>query len=31
MPGAMSVDIEGEEGWIHRVMLSGTRTVIVTG
>ena len=24
-------DIEGEEGWIHRVMLSGTRTVIVTG
>ena len=24
-------DIGGEEGWIHRVMLSGTRTVIVTG
>lgn len=24
-------DIDGEAGWIHRVMLSGTRTVIVTG
>ena len=24
-------DIDGEEGWIHRVMLSGTRTVIVAG
>lgn len=24
-------DVDGEEGWIHRVMLSGTRTVIVAG
>jgi len=24
-------DIDGTEGWIHRVMLSGSRTVIVTG
>ena len=24
-------DIDGEEGWIHRVMLTGTRTVIVAG
>ncbi len=24
-------DIDGAEGWIHRVMLSGSRTVIVTG
>ena len=30
-PWRLVRDIDGAEGWIHRVMLSGARTVIVTG